>query len=114
MPFIPIGKDGKQAYPYDDRPFHVRVKMSLVKNLLIPLTGRTVRGKQFYGEKVSGRYLRFVNCEFKHCKFDGCHLVFINRCNIYFDTDYWLENMTQCEVSQCTIFKVAPLEEKGK
>ena len=86
MSFIPIDESGKQAYTYDDRSLKVKVSMWLWKHVGIPLFGEVNKGKTYFFKHVTGDKTRYVNCTFKHCRFEGLKLVFINDCYIEYST----------------------------
>ena len=110
MSFIPVGKSGKQAYTYDTRSLKIKISMLFWKHVGIPLFGKVCKGKVYVLEHITGNKIRYVNCTFKQCKFDGLKLVFINNSYIEHSTPHpKFSNMNESEIRNCVFKKVEPI-----
>lgn len=110
MGFIPVGKDGKQAYKYDDRSNKVKFFMWFWEKIGISIIGGTSKGKEFQFEHIKGVKKKYVNCVFKRCKFEGMKLIFIVDSYIEYDTpNPEFKNLKLCSIKNCVFKKVKPI-----
>ena len=87
MTFIPVDKQGKQAYAYDDRPLKVKIIMWFWEHIGIPLMGRTHKGKVFRYEHITGEKVKYVNCTFIRCKFSDLKLFYLLKSVVEYNTE---------------------------
>ena len=107
--FIPF-PGGVQAYPYDTRTLKVKLIMWFWEHIGIPLSGNVIKGKTLQFEHVTGEKIKYVNCAFKRCRFDGLKLVFILNSTIEHETlGPEFHNLVMCKISGVVFSKVSPV-----